>query len=30
MVGLFNNVINFVILILANQLSRRLSETSLW
>ena len=30
MVGLFNNVINFIILILANQLSRRLSETSLW
>lgn len=30
MVGLFNNVINFVILVLANHLSRRIGETSLW
>ncbi len=30
MVGLFNNVINFFILILANYLSRRLTDTALW
>ncbi len=30
MVGLFNNVINFIILIFANKLSKRLTETSLW
>lgn len=30
MVGLFNNVINFVILILANSIAKRVSETSLW
>jgi putative aldouronate transport system permease protein len=30
MVGLFNNVINFAILILANFMSRRLTETALW
>ncbi len=29
-VGLFNSVINFVLLILANQISRRVSDTSLW
>ena len=29
-VGLFNSLTNFSILILANKLSRRLSETSLW
>ena len=29
-VGLFNSVINFLILILVNSLSKRLSETSLW
>lgn len=29
-VGLFNSVINFLILILVNGLSKRLSETSLW
>jgi len=29
-VGLFNSVINFVIVILANTISRRVSETSLW
>jgi len=28
--GLFNSVINFSLLILANQMSRRYSETSLW
>lgn len=30
MVGLFNNVINFIILILANRISKRFGETSLW
>ena len=30
MVGLFNNIINFVVLVLVNTLARRLSETSLW
>lgn len=30
MVGLFNNAINFIILIFANKLSKRLTETSLW
>jgi len=29
-VGLFNSVINFTIVILANTISRRVSETSLW
>lgn len=29
-IGLFNNVINAVILVLVNQISRRLSDTSLW
>ncbi len=29
-VGLFNSVINFIMLILVNSISRRLSETSLW
>ncbi len=29
-VGLFNSVINFIILIVVNSLSKRLSETSLW
>ena len=29
-VGLFNSVINFALLIVANRLSRRVSETSLW
>lgn len=30
MVGLFNNVINFIILFAANALARRLGDTSLW
>ncbi len=30
MVGLFNNVINFIILIIANSIAKRVSETSLW
>lgn len=30
MIGLFNNAINFVILILANKFSKRFAETSLW
>lgn len=29
-VGLFNSVINFIIIILANTISRRVSDTSLW
>jgi len=29
-IGLFNSAINFTLLILANKLSRKLSETSLW
>jgi putative aldouronate transport system permease protein len=29
-VGLFNNIINFVVLAAVNRISRRLSETSLW
>ncbi len=29
-VGLFNSVLNFILLISANQLSRRVNETSLW
>lgn len=29
-VGLFNSVINFALLIIANQISRRVSDTSLW
>lgn len=29
-VGLFNSVINFALVILANRISRKLSETSLW
>ena len=30
MVGLFNNVINFAILVAANAIAKRVSETSLW
>lgn len=30
MVGLFNNVINFTVLIAANAIAKRVSETSLW
>ena len=29
-IGLFNSVINLLLLMLVNQISRRLSETSLW
>ena len=29
-VGLFNSVINFILIVLFNRLSRALSETSLW
>lgn len=29
-IGLFNSVINFILLIIANRLSRKFSETSLW
>jgi putative aldouronate transport system permease protein len=29
-IGLFNSVVNFVILVLVNWVSRRLGETSLW
>jgi putative aldouronate transport system permease protein len=29
-VGLFNNVINFIVLMLVNRISRKVSETSLW
>jgi putative aldouronate transport system permease protein len=29
-IGLFNSVINFALLVLANRISRRISETSLW
>ena len=29
-IGLFNNVINFTIIVMVNQLSRRVSEVSLW
>lgn len=29
-IGLFNNVINLIILVLVNQLAKRFSETSLW
>lgn len=29
-VGLFNSVINFIVIILANTISKRVSETSLW
>ena len=29
-VGLFNSAINFVLLIIANRVSRRLSESGLW
>jgi putative aldouronate transport system permease protein len=28
--GLFNSGINFALLVISNQLSRRFSETSLW
>jgi putative aldouronate transport system permease protein len=28
--GLFNSIINFTLLVLANQISKRFSETSLW
>lgn len=30
MVGLFNNIINFIILVIANTVARRVGETSLW
>ena len=30
MVGLFNNLINFIILLLANKFAKHLTETSLW
>ena len=30
MVGLFNNVINFAVLVIANSIAKRVSETSLW
>ena len=29
-VGMFNSVINFILLVLVNGISRRVSETSLW
>jgi putative aldouronate transport system permease protein len=29
-IGLFNSAINFALLIMANRISRKLSETSLW
>ena len=29
-VGLFNSVVNFIVIILANFISRKFSETSLW
>lgn len=29
-IGLFNSVINFILLILANKLSKKFSQTSLW
>jgi putative aldouronate transport system permease protein len=29
-VGLFNSLINFFLLILANQISRKVNDTSLW
>jgi putative aldouronate transport system permease protein len=29
-IGLFNNVINFVVLIVVNRLARKLTENSLW
>jgi putative aldouronate transport system permease protein len=29
-VGLFNNLVNFVLLVIINEISRRISETSLW
>ena len=29
-VGFFNSIINFVLLILANTVSRKVNETSLW
>ena len=29
-VGLFNSIINFVLLVVSNRFSRRFSETSLW
>jgi putative aldouronate transport system permease protein len=29
-VGLFNSVINFLLLLTVNKISRRVSETSLW
>lgn len=30
MVGLFNNIVNFIILVTANTISKKLTETSLW
>ncbi len=29
-VGLFNSVVNLILLVLVNQIARRFSETSLW
>jgi putative aldouronate transport system permease protein len=29
-VGLFNSVINFILLVLANQMSKTLTKSSLW
>lgn len=29
-VGLFNSVVNFILVILANQISKKTTETSLW
>ena len=29
-IGLFNNIINIILIIVANQMSKRLSDTSLW
>ncbi len=29
-IGLFNNIINVIILIIVNQMARKINETSLW
>lgn len=29
-IGLFNSIINFILLVTVNQISKRMSETSLW
>ena len=29
-IGLFNNVINFVLLVIVNKISKKLGDTSLW